>query len=180
MTRSCLVIGSALTWEQDVEAALDIGEYDGVVAVKRIGVLWRGRLDAWVTLHPDRLVKEMPERLLKGYPAPARVFSQTSASPMKHVTDQIDYKFPGQRTSGSSGLFAVRVAFMLGFDRIVLCGIPLTKEFGKVDYGPLWHGEKLFRDAFQKAIPLFDGRVRSMSGWTKDLVGMPTAEWLKG
>jgi hypothetical protein len=178
--RACLVIGSALNWKDDVEAALDVGEFDGVICVKRIGVLWKGRMDAWVTLHPDRVPKELAERRLKGYPDPDRIFSQETVGRAQHVTDQIDYKLPGQRTSGSSGLFAVRVAQVLGFGRVVLCGIPMSNEYGKVEYGPVWHGEKMFRDAFVNTLPLIKDTVRSMSGWTRELLGAPTSDWLRG
>lgn len=179
--RKCLVLGSALNWMQDVEAALDISEFDGVVAAKRAGVYWPGTLDAWVSLHPERVIADKLERAALGHPAASRIFVHDANSIVrKHVTDVAEYKFPLQRVSGSSGLFAVKVAQLLGFERLVLCGIPLDKTFGKLDAGPKWVAADAFRQGFEQALPTIAPFTRSMSGYTEKRLGRPTLSWLEG
>lgn len=90
----------------------------------------------------------------------------------------MEYRWKDQATSGSSGLFAVRVALELGFDRIVLCGVPMQKEQGRLDGIVRWSGAEAFKKGWQQALPHLRDTTRSMSGWTKQLLGAPTAEWL--
>jgi hypothetical protein len=85
--------------------------------------------------------------------------------------------------SGSSGLFAVRIALdVLKARRVVLAGMPMDDsphvyDAGRrsgpsfVPYRPEWR--RAARDEF-------GGRVRSLSGWTADLLGRPDPEWLEG
>lgn len=179
MPGRCLVLGSALCLHNDVEAALDLSEFDGVVAAKRAGVVWAGELDAWVTLHPERMHKEAHARAERGYPNAKRIYSHITRGP-KEVTHQMNYKFAAQRTSGSSGLFAVKVALLeLGYNRIVLCGIPMDKTYGRIDdRSPVWTGAEAFKPAFLDVLEELRPYVRSMSGWTAQQFGLPTREWL--
>lgn len=88
------------------------------------------------------------------------------------------WPWPGH---GTSSLNAVYTALALDFERIVLCGIPL--DDGGHYYDPPWIGSnftnevperngdlRYWKDACQSR---FDGRVTSMSGRTRDLLGEP-------
>jgi len=178
MARRCLILGSANNLFDDVENALSMSEFEGVVAAKRAGVLWPGRLDAFVTLHPDRLTTDLKERESLGYQMPERVFSHVTLKAWPHVTDRIDYLLGGQRTSGSSGLFAVLVAQSLGFTKCVLCGIPLDEDFGKLGTVGKWTGRHVFRQGFLQMLPSLKTNTRSMSGFTAQHLGTPTPDWL--
>lgn len=74
-------------------------------------------------------------------------------------------------TSGCSGLFATRVACALGYERVILCGIPMDDRphlydmpgadnsfFTREEVLKFWRDEKL-------------PQVRSMSGKTKAILG---------
>lgn len=74
---------------------------------------------------------------------------------------------------GTSALGAVYTGLALGYDEIMLCGVPLdgTGHF----YDPYWVGspqfageERYWRNAAER---IFGGRVRSMSGRTKAILG---------
>ena len=98
---------------------------------------------------------------------------------LRHVTDFTEFRFPGQTGTGSSGLFALKVALVdLGFDRAVLCGVPISEMAGHVTNGPVWGDAPHYREAWTEAAPEIIGRARSMSGWTRDLLGAPTADWI--
>ena len=178
MHKRCLVLGSALCVWKDVDAALELSEFEGVVAAKRAGVLWRGELDAWVTLHPDRFKRDMEERAMNGYAPAKRVYSHMTEKRYPGITHQLQYRFKEQNNSGSSGLFAVKVALELGFTRLVLCGIPLSRKEGKLGFGSRWNNAEMFKRGFKEAFPLIRDYTRSMSGWTAELLGKPTEQWL--
>lgn len=177
MAKRCLVLGSANCLRDDLRRALAMGEFEGVVAAKHAGIEWTGELDAWVSLHPDRFAELIAERSAKGSPPSLRHFGHKA---QEGVCEGVQYKFEGQNKSGSSGLFACKVAIDLGFDRLVLCGIPLEKEFGRIDGKSHWNGATSFRQGFLEARPALAGRARSMSGWTQRILGTPTSEWLNG
>lgn len=85
---------------------------------------------------------------------------------------------------GTSGLGAVLVGLGLGYDRIVICGVPLddgphngepkwrrcafktSEAAGNVNTGMNSHWKKAIQFAF-------DGKVKSMSGRTREWLGAP-------
>jgi hypothetical protein len=82
--------------------------------------------------------------------------------------------------SGSSGLFAVKVAMEAGYDRIILAGVPMQVEGAHFFNASPWGEVGSFTEAWKIALPRIAPHVRSMSGWTKDLLGYPSFEWLAG
>lgn len=170
MVKKALILGSAITLWDDIDAALDLSEFDVVVAANEAGVAWSGILDAWVTLHPDEMAARIKRRQQRGYPD-ARVI-------VDHW--QVEYKFKGQRQSGSSGLFAVKYALVdMAVDRAVCCGIPIEVESGRIDGKSSWPAAPVFKQGWEQSLPHLKDKVRSMSGWTSRLLGKPTAEWLQ-
>jgi len=87
---------------------------------------------------------------------------------------------------GTSSLFAVKVCMMMGFTKIMLCGVPLDKSghyydpperlqitnYDGVEQDHVWNG-------FWTNSKIAQRTVRSFSGRTKKLFGEPTIEWLK-
>jgi hypothetical protein len=161
-----LVLGGALTVWDDVEAALALTEADGIVACNDIAADWPGPLDAAATLHPEFWPRWAARRAAKGYPPVPRVFFN-------------GWAFPGQDRSGSSGLFALKVALVdLGYDRAVLCGVPMDERARHIANFKPWRGAQTLRAGWVQALPAIADRARSMSGWTADLLGRPTPDWL--
>ncbi len=85
----------------------------------------------------------------------------------------IEPLLPGER-SGSSALLGVHAAIKLGYNRIVLCGCPMT---GKNSTQGAYETFQIGWENKKKALA---NRVRSMSGWTREFLGAPTEEWLSG
>lgn len=153
---------------QDLER-LAGGRPDLIVATNDAGVVYPGRLDAWATLHHERFNDWRARRCGN---ADYRAF--------------IHAPFPGcdaevvrELWSGSSGLYAAQVALHeLGARRVVLCGCPLDADrahfFDRAD----WSDAHIFRRGFDAALPVIRDAVRSMSGWTRELLGGPDAQWL--
>jgi len=175
--KRALVLGGGASLWQDVDAALAISEFDGVVACNDAGANWRGDLDAFVTLHPDKLTGWLGQRQALGLSDPRHVIAHRQVGGA--VTRVLDYRWPEMQKSGSSGLFAVKAALDLGFDRLVLCGIPIEPS-GHFFDPKEWSDASLFKGAWVSVRDRLSGNVRSMSGWTRQLFGQPTVTWLAG
>lgn len=177
MPRRFLALGSATTLWSDIDAALELGEFDGVVAANEAGVVWAGELTSWVSLHPDEMPARIARREAKGYSKCNEICSHFTKDTKAAITMQIEYMLPQQKTSGSSGLFAVKRCLDLGATHIVCCGIPLERELGRLDGKERWPSASIFQRAWKNVLPQIAPKVRSNSGWTRNLLGAPTAEW---
>jgi hypothetical protein len=92
-------------------------------------------------------------------------------------TEGTDYVWPWHG-EGTSGLGAICTAIALGYDRVVLAGMPL--ENGPHNGEPPWRVTRFTREVepnclhWDRAINLlFAGKVKSMSGRTKEWLGEP-------
>lgn len=94
-----------------------------------------------------------------------------------------DY-FPRPWRNGASGLFAVEIALLMGYDPIVLAGCPLDHsgycwdagDWPRQDLGWITQVQKGTTDIWTERAKTWNGRVTSLSGWTGELLGEPT--WL--
>lgn len=181
MTTALVLGGASCLWD-DVDAALKLGEFDLVVACNDAGAAWPGPLNAWVSLHPEKFDTWIERRRRAGHePSPA-ILSHLAARPHRKplpCTGTTDHKFPGQITTGSSGLFALKVALVdLGADRAVLSGVPMDAGQGHFFAAAQWRAARSHQGGWHEALPQIRHRARSMSGWTADLLGRPDAGWL--
>lgn len=183
---AALVLGGASCLWRDVEAALDLGRFDGVVACNDAAAVWPGRVDCFVSLHAEKMGYWLERRDRAGLPEPDRIWGHDTAKRgvlriSERVQDYVAWKFEGQHDSGSSGLFALKAALIdMGFNKAVLCGVPLTQTGAHFfDLTP-WGGAEAHKRGFKQALPVIRDRARSMSGWTAEVLGQPTKEWLAG
>lgn len=132
-----------------------------VVAANLAGIALGDRIDGWATEHADELPGWMARRQGND---DYRTFTPADVTP---------------RWDGSSGLFALQCAlFEMGASAAILCGVPMDSGAGHFSVPGPWALTTNYRRAFQAALPEIGGRVRSMSGWTADLLGAPTATWV--
>lgn len=84
--------------------------------------------------------------------------------------------------NGTSGLYAVQIALEeLGFAGVILAGCPIDAAMGTCSpHSLMADAERVsrYRPEWIKALPEIGARTRSMSGWTRDILGEPTPEWL--
>lgn len=132
-----------------------------------------------VTLHPLKLRSWLSCREMKGFAKPSQVWSiemKTVGVPEGLVTNATE------DWHGSVGLFATKVARQLGFERIILCGVPMSIEAGHFKRKTPWLSATTFigdgRRGWIKRLNEIRPFVRSWSGWTKEQFGEPTQEWL--
>lgn len=142
--------------------------WDIVVACNDAGRDWPHRLDHWVSLHPEKLLKVWTPERPGGYETWSDPNRQRGPAPTDHHLDN---------WGGSSGLFCVQVALEVGASYVVACGMPMDARphyFGTKEWGP-W---EQYRDAWDRHADEM-GVVRSMSGWTAELLGRPDEQWAR-
>jgi hypothetical protein len=143
---------------------------DLVIATNDAGAVYPGHLHGWATLHHEQFAEWRARR------AGNQDYRAFCIEPFPGL----DAEIVREKWSASSGLYAAQIALdVFGARGVVLCGVPLSPEAGHFfDRGSPWGDAPVFRRGFEAALPVIRGPVRSMSGWTRELLGAPDAEWL--
>jgi len=175
---SALVIGCASCVWEDAEKAMKLFKPDMIVAVNHIGIDWPDRVDHWATCHVDLFPAWMEQRAAKGYePAGQLWTNNTKIGQLPPELKGLGIKGV-EYWDGSSGALGALAAIEAGADRVVLAGVPLTN-------GPHYYeGDHFTWDATYQRMwnynyLKFDDKVRSVSGWTRELLGQPIKSWFK-
>lgn len=169
-----LVLGSADCLFDDIEDFYRLGHADVVAACNDAIPMWTGHLSAACSLHQNKLSGWLKQRQENGLELPDYAYAFEGRS-----WDVTPYKFEGQEATGSSGLYALKVALCdLGATHAVLCGIPMDQR-GHFFNPASWRGHRSHRKGWEQALPAIKDRARSMSGWTAELLGKPDAAWMK-
>lgn len=169
------VLGGASGNLDELAALRAMVNVDAVFAVNDAAAEYAGDdLAAFVTLHFEKLPTWLEKRRSLGLTAPREVIGHEQ-QPL--VTRVVDYRWPGMNASGSSGLFAVKVA-LEQYDRVVLCGVPMDATRGHYFTDQPWHEVNGFFSGWEIALEFIKDRVRSMSGWTAEKLGRPDFEFL--
>jgi len=168
--RYALVLGGARSLWEDLDTARKLVPLEEctVLAVNQAGIYYDGHLDHFCTLHPEQFVPKI-ERQREGN-RDFLVWAHKRRPGVTNVT--LDW-------GGSSGLFAVKVALELGFGRVVVCGCPLDPQ-PHFDRPGAWEDYRSYQGAWRRHLSQLQGNVRSMSGWTSALLGLPDELWLLG
>jgi hypothetical protein len=177
MTWALVAGGAQCVWEDMARAEAMLGKPDILVGVKDIWM--EMRVDHFCTFHADRIKKELATRRKRGLPDPSAIW--TNSAVKIPPIPEIEIKYLNLR-GGSSGLLGVMVA-LRNADKVVLCGIPMNPEmrhYHQRKHGKPWREGKLYLAHWQQHLPTLRGRVKSMSGNTKEMLGYPTREWVYG
>ena len=173
--RRALVLGDAACVFADASAALDLSPFEAIAACNNMIVRWQGHLDYAISLHPEPapdwngLRAAIKARTDRGFNRP-EVWSYKPANCVDRWTPD---------WAGSTGLLAVKVLLELGFDRIVLAGVPISEAEGHFYDPKPWNAARIFRRGWLGHLEEIRANTRSMSGWTAEQLGMPSAEWLR-
>lgn len=166
MMPSLCIVGSHPDVTNEIEAVPKYGAWDvmaiGLDAVNK----YLERILYVATYHPVEIEKIRERRRSVGGNLDYKVISHE-----KHPGVDIiitDWWKP----TGSSALLGVQAALRMGYRKIVLCGCPLI---GINDKGSKYEN---FQSGWKKHREEVAPYVRSMSGWTREFLSMPTVEWL--
>lgn len=159
-----------------------------VLAINAIGGDYPGPINHWATGHTVHLMKPtgsdprtpwMQKRSDKGYPMDFIVHMPHNKALTK-LADCVWTIKP--RYCGTSTMFGVLVGLFMGYTRVLLAGCPLdsTAHYYDPPGSTMTCLEKPgIQFCWQQAHKhVFNGRVRSMSGNTRALLGYPNDEWL--
>jgi len=167
---TALVLGDANCVYEDAEAALKLFTPDLVAATNNIGIDWEGQLDHWFTLHPtecaDWVGMEMAvaRRVREGRNRPI-TWAHKAAKGIDQVSDD---------WGGSTGLFAVKNLRHIGCEKIILAGVPMTSDGAHYYSKTLWSKAHMYHKGWRNHYDEIAPYVRSMSGWTQELLGAPS------
>lgn len=156
-------------YEQAAEACEAVGRRFVVLAGNDQLGEFPHPIDYACTLHPEKLPRWRASRLAHGKQWPTRIWSHR---PYNNVTDFT------RDWQGSTGLFCVKVAREHGHTHIVLCGVPMTVEAEHFVRHERWNACHGFRRGWTGRIEELKRYVRSYSGWTREQLGAPDAQWL--
>ena len=183
-----IIIGSAPCVIADI-SALPLVSCDYMLVGLSSVDKWLGRADYFVTMHPDDIPKSLARRQQFGGNTDfLQVISHTT---QREEGDGSVTNFPGvtmiqpyEKPPGSSALLGVFAALKLGYERIILAGCPLDET---VPHNTFINGRTFqaqpytdYQRGWQHHLDRYIGKVRSLSGWTKQFLGYPTEEWLNG
>lgn len=181
-----LVLGGGEGMLNEVRDFYDLGiAPHTVIAINDALTEYPWPVDYAATLHPNKLYRDEPRWLLTrhqaGYTGPHTVIGHPQAKEKLAMPDWVELVLAHERWHGSSGLYAVQAAMDRGASGIVLCGVPMDKRPHLGGERKSWWQNQCpnyARDWSGKAYNDLKHRVRSMSGWTRELLGPPTVEWL--
>lgn len=170
--KKLLVIGSASCVWEDLQR-VRLQEFE-LMAINDMMMHYPGRLDHGATCHPDKLPGW---GFFQAYEASKRAWQPMEThSHLKH--EWVKYHWPIHREGGTSGLFGVTLGLLMDYDLIVLAGIPCDSSPRYFD--PPWQEhlqfgrETVFRAWEEANAAIFHGKVKSLSGKTRELLGEPT------
>lgn len=125
---------------------------------------------ALFSLHPERFAKWTIEQRQK---FGAGFTTHTGGQRDRRLAD---YVWPGASGAGTSAWAARKMAWMMGFDPVVLVGVPLEPGgYAHTSFSQFWHDAgrvQFYRDYIERDQEWHDG-VYSMSGWTRSRFGEP-------
>jgi len=169
-----LVVGSARgVWEDLRAVSALLVERPIILAVNAMVAFLPWMIDHAVSHHGRALAHLVGyRRLIKSLEPAVRDAPLVAHS--SYATAGVDRAWP-EFTAGDSSLLATRIACALGFPRIVLVGVPLedTGRFYDDAERPSFAYAATYRPRWQEARAELADRVRSMSGWTAELLGRP-------
>jgi hypothetical protein len=87
------------------------------------------------------------------------------------VVEPIHILMPYSPPPGSSAFLGAQAGIELGYKKIILCGCPLLQLESP-------HNYENFQQGWIDKGAYVQGKVKSLSGWTKEFLGEPTKEWL--
>jgi hypothetical protein len=172
-----IILGSGGSAVSEFDAALSLCPQAKVICVNDALRFCGVRADAFATLHPEKGERFLKGLDIEGLPLYASEVNANSRYPWIIIREQ---------WAGTSGLFGVQIALNeLRFERVILAGVPMDHAAGTIyKLHPRYRGkwangyEDRYRRGWEKALPRLSGKVKSLSGWTRDLLGEPSKDWL--
>jgi hypothetical protein len=187
-----LVLGTArCVWEDLQKLSHFTRSQAEIIGINGMILFWPGRIHHGISMHPGEL--DLWRRLRHRYEG------RDQAEFLTHTCKNENSLQPGASgkislagfdwcwdivgaIGGTSGLFAVMVGLALGYEKIILAGVPMDGS-GHLYDPPGTESTQFTQDWLETewkkiSAVYFNDRVRSLSGRTRDWLGAPTEDWL--
>ena len=179
MNKVALIVGCAPCWEDDLNRFKMICSEFDVFAIG-LDCPYKEEIKYFVTYHIEDIEaykrKRTGDYKIISHTNDFIKYSRERRKKPEWANTNVDIVYPHQAPSGSSSLLGTKAAlFKLGYNKVVLIGCPM-------DTGSIENKAKSY-SVFRKGWLYFKsdlvGKVKSMSGWTKELLGEPTKGWVE-
>ena len=181
--RCAIVVGRSAGALAEYEEARSLLPNAVVIVVGAIGVDFPHQIDHWVTFHAGNFLLWMGQRSLRGFSPAVVYWGALYRGREMGVHDcaglAVNYV---PSVGGSSGFLAAHQVALceLRCERVLMAGVPMTVEGGHYGDAFLWDEALVYRQTWIERVGELRSKVRSMSGWTRELLGSPTPEWIVG
>lgn len=170
--RCLLVAGGRCVWE-DLKETGYLSEPSGfhVMCINDVYMHFPGPVNHFYSndaRFSPRWLSARRELLVREFEGQAKLHTHSNMSGL-----QYKWPWPGHGTSSLSGAYTL---LALGYDEIILCGVPLDDSGHYFD--PPWKKTNFSREVIEQEggprywknmLPLFDGKLKVMSGRLKEL-----------
>jgi len=179
LNKVALIVGCAPCWEDDLNRFKTICSEFDVFAIG-LDCPYKEEIKYFVTYHIEDIEaykrKRTGDYKIISHTNDFIKYSRERRKKPEWANTNVDIVYPHQAPSGSSSLLGTKAAlFKLGYNKVVLIGCPM-------DTGSIENKAKSY-SVFRKGWLYFKsdlvGKVKSMSGWTKELLGEPTKGWVE-
>ncbi|MCK9431876.1 MAG: hypothetical protein M0R00_02835 [Candidatus Omnitrophica bacterium] len=164
-----VIIGSAPSVFEDLSGIPNLESCDHMAVGLSSTDKYFGRIDYVCNNHPEN-IPAIREIMMQRHEACGGNYDFKIIGPVP--APGVDIVEPFRPPTGSSAITGALSAIRMGYRKIILAGCPLT---GKAPGG---NSYEEFRQGWNHHKPELIGLVKSMSGWTRELLGAPTTEWL--
>lgn len=169
MDKPLIILGCGRNVWDDMRKAKALTFNPHVMLVNHMGFLFPHKAHHFASVHPDWF-------------EPVLHFHRGARDDWEPLKFHKPEMYRGHVPDGAdSSLFATGVAAHIGYEKIILCGVPLD-EGGHFYDPPGYDKYKYLYDhcvyEWKEGIQQWGDKVRSMSGQTKEWMGEPTEEWL--
>ena len=186
-----LVTGDGSTLQQDVADFERFGVDHDVFCVNRSMLFFQRPINHWAAIDAEESIWFSENLSSQVIPESGRIWRHTIGyCPIGYdvfwSVDEAKQSFDNETQrhlwSGNSGYFGILAALEMGYERVVVAGMPLNTEphwYETADTpGPNWVGQtyRTWMD-FKKTHPKADN-VRSMSAYSQFIFGEVTEKWL--
>ena len=196
--KKLVLVGASERWEKDVAYARSFPGFKNAPlgVVNGMGVVIEEPIELWASIHGDKLLDWVEQRSHKNLNIPeGNIYGNFDHALNMVALNKIPpyinvYNQPNG--GGSSGLFTLKIALELGYNRVILCGMPIAGQ-QRIQYEgnpeelitaePSTLGYGVYETGWMRAMKLYNLKemVRSVSGgYTQELLGRPTKSWAMG
>lgn len=171
----CLVIGCGKTMWEDYAKAKELAPGCGDKMLVNMSIA--------IIQEEVQHLFSMHYRLMTSYQMIRRAWMPDDKA-IVHSTREwagVEKAWELQPYCSTSGLAGAQLALLLGYDKVILCGVPHDGQSHYYDiYKNPGHGDRDRSREVGQCTRWQNNQIKSFSGKTKEILGEPTIEWLRG